>query len=319
MARRAATWSGMCSNTLNATAALWRAGSSVRRRSPRRASATGPGSRRGREPAAAARRSGSSSASVAVKPSTRVEPIPGRSRQCPSRSRSGRRPGAAGRGRPASAGSAARRTSPPARPTAGASHRSPCATPYTLSECHAVPSTAPRQAVPLEYTVKLSILMPVYNEQALDRQRGQAGARCAVPVRDRAGRRRRRQPRRHRRRARGPGRPPASTCICTRATRARARPSGPRSRQATGDYMVILDADLEYDPQDIPRLLEPVLDGRADVVYGSRTLRQPQRLLVLVRHGQQGRHHAGQHDLQLVHLGPGDLLQAHAAGRCTAR
>ncbi len=40
---------------------------------------------------------------------------------------------------------------------------------------------------------------------------------------------------------------------------------------ATGDYVVILDADLEYDPQDIPRLLEPVLDGRAEVVYGSRT------------------------------------------------
>jgi hypothetical protein len=35
--------------------------------------------------------------------------------------------------------------------------------------------------------------------------------------------------------------------------------------------MVILDADLEYDPQDIPRLLEPVLDGRAELVYGSRT------------------------------------------------
>jgi len=41
--------------------------------------------------------------------------------------------------------------------------------------------------------------------------------------------------------------------------------------QASGDYMVILDADLEYDPQDIPRLLEPVLDGRATVVYGNRT------------------------------------------------
>ncbi len=40
---------------------------------------------------------------------------------------------------------------------------------------------------------------------------------------------------------------------------------------ATGDYMVILDADLEYDPQDIPRLLEIVLDGRAEIVYGSRT------------------------------------------------
>jgi len=41
--------------------------------------------------------------------------------------------------------------------------------------------------------------------------------------------------------------------------------------EATGEYMVILDADLEYDPQDIPRLLEPVLDGRAEVVYGNRT------------------------------------------------
>jgi glycosyltransferase involved in cell wall biosynthesis len=40
---------------------------------------------------------------------------------------------------------------------------------------------------------------------------------------------------------------------------------------ATGDYMVILDADLEYDPNDIPRLLDPVLDGRATVVYGNRT------------------------------------------------
>ncbi|MGC4897030.1 glycosyltransferase family 2 protein [Micromonospora sp. DT31] len=40
---------------------------------------------------------------------------------------------------------------------------------------------------------------------------------------------------------------------------------------AEGEYMVILDADLEYDPQDIPRLLEPVLDGHATVVYGNRT------------------------------------------------
>src|SRR5690348_7121001 len=40
---------------------------------------------------------------------------------------------------------------------------------------------------------------------------------------------------------------------------------------ATGDYLVIFDADLEYDPKDIPRLLAPVLDGRAQVVYGNRT------------------------------------------------
>ncbi len=40
---------------------------------------------------------------------------------------------------------------------------------------------------------------------------------------------------------------------------------------AHGEYMVILDADLEYDPQDIPKLLAPVLDGRAEVVYGNRS------------------------------------------------
>ncbi|MGC9669103.1 glycosyltransferase family 2 protein [Planosporangium sp. 12N6] len=41
--------------------------------------------------------------------------------------------------------------------------------------------------------------------------------------------------------------------------------------QAVGDYLVILDADLEYDPQDIPRLLAPILEGKATVVYGNRT------------------------------------------------
>jgi glycosyltransferase involved in cell wall biosynthesis len=40
---------------------------------------------------------------------------------------------------------------------------------------------------------------------------------------------------------------------------------------ATGDYMIPLDADLEYQPEEIPRLLEPVLSGEAEVVYGSRT------------------------------------------------
>jgi len=40
---------------------------------------------------------------------------------------------------------------------------------------------------------------------------------------------------------------------------------------ATGDYMVILDADMEYDANDIPRLVTPVLEGKADVVYGSRS------------------------------------------------
>lgn len=48
---------------------------------------------------------------------------------------------------------------------------------------------------------------------------------------------------------------------------------------ASGEFVLVQDADLEYDPGDYPKLLQPMVDGQADVVYGSRFIGEPHRVL----------------------------------------
>jgi len=81
-------------------------------------------------------------------------------------------------------------------------------------------------------------------------------------------------------------------------------------KEASGDIVLIQDADLEYSPDDYPVLLAPILDGRADAVFGSRFFGRPaQGPLLLALGGEQGAHDPEQHVHQPQPHRHGDLLQ----------
>lgn len=118
----------------------------------------------------------------------------------------------------------------------------------------------------------LSVVMPVYNErhtieQIIDRVRAVPIPKDIVLVDDGST-----DGTREVLRDRVEGRFPDVRVFYHEANRGKGAATRTAIAQAIGDYVIVQDADLEYDPSDYPRLLEPLLAGQADAVFGSRFL-----------------------------------------------
>jgi len=117
--------------------------------------------------------------------------------------------------------------------------------------------------------MKLSVLIPVYNEEKTVLDVIRRVRACGVPelelivVNDCS-----RDGTRHLL----DGLPPSPDLIVVHHPHNQGKGAAIRTAQArvTGDVAVIQDADLEYDPEEFPRLLKPIAEGRADAVFGSR-------------------------------------------------
>jgi glycosyltransferase involved in cell wall biosynthesis len=148
---------------------------------------------------------------------------------------------------------------------------------HTPSSIPAVPGPRIRGRTPLPVgDLVLSVLIPVYNErQTIDRILDEVHA---VPVRKQVvcvddcstdGTRERLQA------LRDAGR----IDVLELHPVNRGKGAAIRTALAAGNVVIVQDADLEYDPGDWPTLLEPIIDGRADAVFGSRFLGGPHRVL----------------------------------------